>query len=146
MSSYVWHDYFICETWLIFLGGGDSCYDAVLCCLGVRSVTQCVHMCDMTILHVRHDLFIWGEEIRVTMPCSVVLVYVVWHNAFILWYDSSICEAWLVFLGEEEDSCYDAVLCCLGVHCVAWRVDMRDMTVPYVEQDAFFSYGGEDSC
>jgi len=53
--SYVWHDSFICATWLIHMCDLTHSYvwhDSFIC------VTWLIHMCDMTHSYVRHDSFI----------------------------------------------------------------------------------------
>jgi len=65
---YVWHDSFICVTWLI-------------------------HMCDMTHSHVWHDSFI-----RVTWrihTCDMTHPYV-WHDSFNVWHDSFISVTYII--------------------------------------------------
>jgi len=60
MHSYVWHDSFICVTWLIHMCDMTHSYvwhDSFIC------VTWCIHMCDMLCSHVRYEPFI-----RVTWP------------------------------------------------------------------------------
>ena len=89
-DSYVWHDSFICSTWLI-------------------------HMCDMTHSYVWHDSFIWMTSLShmYDMPPSYVwhdqcrhVVWIcmfgvphshVWHNSFMrVWHDSFIYVTWLI--------------------------------------------------
>ena len=53
--SYVWHDSFICVTWLIHMCDITHAYvwhDSFIC------VTWLIHMCDMTHSYVWHDSFL----------------------------------------------------------------------------------------
>jgi len=75
--SYVWHDSFICVTWLIHMCDMTHSYvwhDSFIC------VTWSIHMCDMTHSYVWHDPFIcvtWSIHM-----CDMTHSYV-WHGSFI---------------------------------------------------------------
>jgi len=112
--SYVWHDSFICVTWLI-------------------------HMCDMTHSSVWHDSFIcvtWLHLLlsRRTWPatwlihmCDITHAYV-WHHSF-------ICVTWLIrmcgmtHLYVWQNACI----------CVTWLIHMCDMTHSNAWHDSFIS-------
>ena len=80
---YVWHDSFICVTWLI-------------------------HMCDMTRPYVWHDLFIcvtWpthmcdpAAHLNNAKPIEICLCthYMCFMTCSYMWHDSSICVTWFI--------------------------------------------------
>jgi len=88
--SYVWHDSFICGTWLFHMWDMTHSYvwhDSFIC------VTWRIHMCDMTHSYVWQDSFAcvthscaWHDTlICVTWPihmCDMTHSYV-WHDSFI---------------------------------------------------------------
>jgi len=109
--SYVWHDAFVCDTWLI-------------------------RVCDMTHSYVWHDSFV-----RVILHGAWEVDAYVWHDSFIrvmthshirwtglthwdpyvcVWHDASICTQWFL----RHDS----------FMCVTWRIYMHvcDMTHLYL--------------
>jgi len=119
--SYLWHDSFICATWLI-------------------------HMCDMTQLHVRHDSFTSGA-VRRCSPIrtgSFVYVYVCVCNSYekrlnytcnmtqsYVQYGSFIRATWLMQMCVTTHS-YRAHFVCVrqffffGLYtCMCWRVIHR---------------------
>jgi len=105
--SYVWHDTFICVTWLIYMCDMTHSYvwhDSFIC------VTWLVRMCDMTHSCVWHDSFICVTWLILT--CDMTRSYV-WHDSFIcvtwliymchmthlyVWHDSFICVTWLIYM------------------------------------------------
>ena len=123
-DSYLWHDSFICETWLILVslfshGNLDD--------LAVRS---------MTYSHVWRDSFI----------CVTWLIRMCDTTYSWLWHDPFICETWLILVcllshGNLDDL---AVRSMTHSHvwrdsfiCVAWFRHMCDMTPSYVWHDSF---------
>jgi len=70
--AYVWHDSFICVTWLIHMCDMTHSY----------GWHRLIHMCNMTDLSVRHD-----SLIRVTW-----LVYMCNLTDLCVWHDSFICN------------------------------------------------------
>jgi len=111
--SSVWHDSFICVTWLIHLCDmtpSSVWHDSFIC------VTWLLHLCDMTHSSVWHDSFIcvtWLLHLCDMTPSSV------WHDSFIcmtflvhlcdmtrssVWNDSFICVTFLVHLCDMTHS------------------------------------------
>jgi len=81
--SYVWHDSFICVTWLI-------------------------HICDMTRSYVWHDSFmcaLWYTASSLSCVCDMTRSCV-WHDAF-------VCVTWLVHTCAMTRSyvCHDSFIC-----------------------------------
>ena len=96
--SYVWHDTFICVTWLIHMCDMTHSYvwhDTFIC------VTWLIHICDMTHSYVWHDSFIcvtWHIHM-----CDMTHSYV-WHDAF-------ICVTWLIHMcGVAHSYAWQAVI------------------------------------
>ena len=81
--SYVWHDSFICVTWLIHMCDMTHSYvwhDSFIC------VTWLIHMYDMTHSYAWRDSFICVTWL--IQMCDMTLSYV-WHNSFMcVWHDS----------------------------------------------------------
>jgi len=119
--SYVWHDLFICVTWLI-------------------------HMCDMTYSYVWHDLFIsvtWLIYLCMTTHSSRVTILMrmcdMTHSC--VWHDSFMCMTWLIHVCD---------LCISSRHihhvwqysqysctCEIWHAHMFGMTHSHVWHDLF---------
>jgi len=80
--SYVWHDSFLCVTWLIHIVYMTSSYvwrDSFIC------VAWLIHMCDMSHSCVLHDSF----------TCMTWLIHMCGHDSF-------ICVAgWLIHLSYD---------------------------------------------
>jgi len=87
--SYVWHDSFICVTWLIHMCDMTHSYS-----LSATSSAIClIHMCDMTHSYVWHDSFI---RLVSDIICSLSYSYV--------WHDSFICVTWLIHMCDMTHS------------------------------------------
>jgi len=124
--SYVWHDSYICITWLIHLCGMTHSYvwhNSFICVtwlIHLCDVAWLIHTCDITHSYVWHDSFIcvtWLIHI-----CDMTHSYV-WHAKFICvtwlihmcdmthlytYHDSSICMTW--FVGTFIHSCTTWIL------------------------------------
>ena len=97
---YVWHDSFMCVTWLIDICDMTHSYvwhDSFIC------VTWLTHMCDMTHSYVWHVAFL----------CDMAYSYV--------WHDSFICVTWLIHMCDMKNHMH---IVAQGVLCVS----MCDMT------------------
>jgi len=112
--SYVWHDSFICVTWLIHMC--DMTHSLV-------RLMWSIHTCDMThsficVTWLMHSFVWWLDPIiRVTWlihMCDMIDLYV-WHVSFIHLFIRSIntCDMTHSFI------------------CVTWLIHMCDMTRPY---------------
>jgi len=107
--SYVWHDSFICVTWLISICMCDMTHSYVwhdsflyIC------VTWLIHMCGMTHswMYVCHDSFIcvtWPlrciiiiMSVRRACTCDTIHLYV-WHNSF-------TCVTWFIHMWAHVHS------------------------------------------
>jgi len=89
--SYVWHDSFIYVTWLIHMCDMTHSYvwhDSFIC------VTWLIHMCNMTHSYVLHDSFICVP--RLIYACDMTHLYV--------WHDSFICVTWLIHIRHSSYS------------------------------------------
>ena len=94
--SYLWHDSFICVTWLIHMCDMTPSYvwhDSFICVDmthsyerydSIKIVTWLVHMWDMTHAYVRHDAFIcetWlihmCRPLIVIYRCVCILLYII---------------------------------------------------------------------
>jgi len=104
--SYLRHDSFICETWLILPCGiwlvHTRCmYEASLL-VHVRHdsfifETRPIYAWDMTHLHVRHDLFICATWL--ILPRVIWLVYTgCMYEASLRWYD----KTWLIYVWRHN--------------------------------------------
>jgi len=119
--SYVWHDSFICVTWLIHMCDMTHSYvwhDSFIC------VTWLIHACDMTCwfecsLRARLGciLYVWRESFICvtwfTHMCDMThsecapeshshsAFYVCDMNHSYVWYDSLICVTWLTHRCDE---------------------------------------------
>jgi len=110
--SYVWHDSFICVTWLIICARRrvHMCHithsyvwhDSCIC---VND--SIIHMCDMTPSYVWHDSCVCVNDSIIHM-CDMTQSYV-WHDSCICvndsimhmcGYDSFRCVAWLMHMCE----------------------------------------------
>jgi len=104
--SYVWHDSFMCVTWLI-------------------------HMCDMTHWYVWHDSFRTLPELKSPpVTPNVRLAFHVCHMTHS--YDTAFtCVTWLIPMCHMTHSYvwHDSLI------CVTWLIRMRDMTHSYVRHD-----------
>ena len=95
--SCVWHDSFMCVTWLIHM------CDMTHSCVWHYSfiyVTWLIHMCDMThsyVLRVSCDMtypYVYHDSIHV---CDMTHLYI-WHTHSCVPYDAFMCVAWLMHM------------------------------------------------
>jgi len=162
--SYVWHDSFICVTWLI-------------------------HACDMTHSYVCHDssyVFVWHAGgmshindytyVYIKKKCIYVYIYIYiyihtnmtreWVHTYeficvtwliqmcdmthsCVWRDAFVCVSWLihVWLCDMQGVCHALVshtkllpyshVCHDSFICVPWLIHICDMTHSYVWHDSF---------
>jgi len=132
-----WHKSFTpgysitCVTWLI---------QASLIYL-----TWFIHLCVMTLSHVRHD----------SLTCATILICTCNMTHLHVWHDSFICVTWLVRMRDMTHAYawHDSFICftylihlCDTTHsymwhdsfiCVTWLIHMCDMTHSYVWHDSF---------
>ena len=83
-DSYVWHDSFICVTWLLHACDTTHSYvwHGSFICVTWRidiCVTWLIHLCDMTHSYVWHDSFICVTWLR--HACDMTHLYV-YHYSF----------------------------------------------------------------
>ena len=102
--SYVRHDSFICETWLIHTRDMVHSYVKALCVRHDSFVCQiwffhCLHAWDVTRWYVRHDSFI--REAWLIHTWDMTHSYVR-HDAFI--WESFMCETWLIHVWDMTHS------------------------------------------
>ena len=89
--SYVWHDSFICVTWLIHMCGMTHSYvwqDSFIC------VTWLIRMCDVTHVYVWHDSFI----------CVTWLIHVCDMTHSYVRRGSFVCVMWLIHMCDMTHS------------------------------------------
>jgi len=115
--SYVWHDSFICVTWLIHVCDMTHPYvwhDSFIC------VTWLIYMCDLTHLYVWHDSF--------TCPCRCMIWSArVWRETYKSWrvrccgaaWGSSAAVVWMNHVPHDE-SCPICVMFCMIAPCPLW--------------------------
>ena len=97
--SFVWHDSFICVTWLIHMCDMTHSYvwhDSFIC------VTWLIHMCDMTHSYVWHDSFTcyvpaWQNSLTSTSKDLCVLSYI------------RICDLLHVWIYKAHTNSYNVV-------------------------------------
>jgi len=133
--SYVWHDSFICVTWLTHM-----CDSASHIC-----VTWLTHMCNMTHSYVwlwltqmwddarGGSIAVWHDSFTCVWHDSCTCV---WHDSFIcVWHDSLICVTWLTHMWHAHVTGLTRSCCCCVtwlIHmCVIWLIHMCDMTHSY---------------
>jgi len=144
---YVWHDSFICVTWLIYMCDMTHLY---VWCDSLTCVTWLICMCDRERSWYSRHAPLFDQNalmMRVTWlmnMCDVTRWYV-WHDSFIcvtwlihmcdmthsyLWQDSFVCVTWLIHMCDMtrwyvwHGSCI----------CVTWLIDMCDMAHLYMWQ------------
>ena len=89
--SYVWHDSFICVTWLIHMCDmihAHVWHDSFIC------VTRLIHMCDMTHSYVWHD----------SLTCVIWLIHMCDMTHSCVWHDSFICVTRLIHMCDMTHS------------------------------------------
>ena len=109
--SHVWHDSFICATWLIHMCDmthSHVWHDSFTC------GTWLIHVCDMIHSRVRHDSFI----------CVTWLVHVCDMTRSRVRHDSFKCMTWLIHMFDMIHSHvrHDSFI------CGTWLIHMCDMT------------------
>jgi len=129
VHSYVWHDAFICVTWLIRVYDMTHSYawhDSLIC------VTRLVDMCDMTHSYVWHDSFV----------CVTWLMHMCDMTHSCVRHDSHTPDKWrkwyLIFVRNGMGICdmahsfvwHDSFV------CATWLIHMCDMTHSYVWHDS----------
>jgi len=115
--SYVWHDSFICVTWLIHMTHSAPCHshDSFIC------ATWLIHMTHSAPCH-SYNLFICVTWL-ITM-CDMTHPYV-WHDSFIcVRHDSFICATWLIHMCDMTHS----YVWRDSFTCATWHIHMCDMT------------------
>jgi len=147
--SYVWHDSFICVTWLV-----RKCDILIRTCDMTHSyvwhdsfvcVTWLIHMCDLTHSYVWHDSFVcvtWLDRMF-----DMIYSYV-WHDSFVcdmthlyVWPDSFVRATWLIRMCDMTNSTHSRhgietwpIYCVTWLiplmHIVTWLIHMCDMTHP----------------
>ena len=119
--SYVWHDSFLCVTWLIHI-----CDTSFYSYVKYDSFTRMTCLCDMTHWYVWHDSFI----------CVTCLFSYLWHDTF-------ISETWLIHTCAMSHSHVwhdsdDATLRCVSsLTRVTWLIHMCDLPRSYGWHDTF---------
>jgi len=129
--SYVWHDSFICVTWLIHMCDmthSHVWHDSFI------YVTWLIHMCDMTHSHVWHDSFIYDTYTCVHRVCAHEFVSMcTWVREYVH------MSSWVCAHENPRDPNYFHV--CDTIHsyvwhdsfiCVTWLNHICDMTHSYV--------------
>ena len=117
-NSYVWHDSFICVTWLTDMFDMTHSYvwhDAFIC------VTWLTDMFDMTHSYVWHDSFIcvtWLTDMFDTAHWHDCLTCA--YATFTSGHDSIKHETWLTFVSVRLGSCL----------CVSWFLHTCTVTHP----------------
>ena len=130
--SYVWHDSFICVTWLIHIW--DMTYSYVWHDSFIR-VTWLIHMCDMTHWNMWHDSFI----------CATWLIYMCDMTHLCVRYDSFIYESWMSRICDIYVAyIWDMIHICVTTHthiCIK-----RDMIHICIKRDMIHIYVTTGSC
>jgi len=122
-ASYVWHDSFMCVSWLIHVCTKTYLYMEVDFCL--IWVTWLIHVCELTYSCVHQDLFVHGSRLLPhTLPhtCDTrwplphtgdITQYVCEMTKSCVWNDSFMCVKWLSHVCEMTKSCVwnDKVMC-----------------------------------
>ena len=139
---HVWHDSFICVTWLIDMCGMTVLYvwhdESFICVTWLISLV--IRMRDMTHLYVWHDSFIYATRL-IHMFCMTRSY--VWHDSFIcvtwlihtcdmthpyVWHDPFICATWLIHTCDMPHSyVWHASFICVTCSfiCVTRLIHMR---------------------
>ena len=89
--SYVWHDSFVCVTWLIYTCGVTHSY---VWHNSFTRVTWLIHVCNMTHSHVWHGSFI----------CMTWLIHLCDMTHSRVWHDSFTHVTWLIHMCDMTDS------------------------------------------
>jgi len=97
---YVWHDSFICVTWLISWHDSFMCVDMTHVCLCTNALMmplRCIPCVYVTcLIHVvRYDAFI----------CVTWLIHMCDRSHWYVGHDSFMCVAWLIHMCDSTRSC-----------------------------------------
>ena len=114
--AYVWHDSFICVTWLD--------HTRTPAC-----VTRLLYVCDMTLVCVWHDSCICVTWL--IHMCDMTHTYA-WHDSFICVTHSCTC---VTRLNHTNTCLYDMTPVCAwndSCTCVTWLMHMCEITLAYV--------------
>jgi len=158
--SYVWHDSFICVTWLIHTCNMTPSYvwhDSFSASLG-QSLTRPFHArltfsgphapaAAGVLYDMNHSCMTWLVHMSTTNSCVTWLIHV-WHDSLKCDMTHS-CVTWLIRVWN--DSFYDSFMynmtrSCVNrlTHvwhdsfmCVPWLIHMCNMTHSYVWHDSF---------
>ena len=147
----VWHDAFICVTWLIYLCDitHSHVWHGSLMCATRIQMSDMTHSFTCVIwiyLRVWHDSFTISHMWHAAFIGATCLIHTcdmthshVWHDslmAFAMLLDSSICVTWLI---RVCDITHSAVFPTWheSSSCVTWLIPSRDMTHSSVWHDVF---------
>jgi len=156
--SYVWHDSFICVTWLIHMCDVTHLYvwhDSFVCVTLLNHMGLFLNEKEPRLIvskHRSHDLFIRVMWLNLTRDMNYFPVTLVFEKkpcpivGNLLWRDSFICVIWLTLSHDMPHSYvrHDRVGCeearpIVGNHlwhdtfiCVTWPIHMCGMTNSYV--------------
>ena len=149
---YVWHDSFICVTWLIHMFDMTQLYvwhDSFIC------VTWLIYMCDMTNSYV-NALTTYCNTLQHS-PSHGEQDYRVNSTAPCMWYDSFICLIWLIHMCDMTNSYdmthlyvwHDSFICQCTANilqhsatlCITWVTGLPGTyIVPHLARDMTHSY------
>jgi len=143
--SYLRHDIFLCESWLIHWHVRISFCRLVLLFVTFSFVTHShswrivifvTFTCATWLISMWHDPF----------TCATWLIYMcdtthscVWHDPFIcatwlipMWHDSFTCATWLIPIWHDSFICTTWLIHIMVRLPVPWLIDMCDITYSYV--------------
>ena len=140
--SCVWHDSFICVTWIIHLS--VRCDSLVSGCAVTHLIHEWIHSCDLTHPYVWYNsCSVWPDSfIRVTWlihSCDLTHSYV-WYNSCSVRPDSSICVIWLIYMCVPRESfvsaCHDSLHRAVESHGIPVAVGRRHAGLQRRRRDA----------
>jgi len=163
--SYVWHDSFICVTWLFFI---VDCHEEHMGTAGEATevcVTWRIRMCDMSPSYVRHESSLcmtWVIpfcDMWIIRMCDMTYSHV-WHDFFeglivvkstwvplarpqrCVWHAVFVCMKCLlpIYHTNPPYVWHESFLfvTCESFVCVTWRIRVYEMFPFYVWRDSFF--------